>query len=530
MNVKQTAKSLFPFANKPRKLSPEEVAFHQKQAFLRALDRRIIDAEGMTEREKMALAVMYNDLSLGENNSPISVKRVKEFLETVIKVNNPSMYDRLIIFYEFFENDTRPEKKRTKEAGLISNYYESLRTLENAMIYSVGFEETAKKIAPKLDAPKEMSIIDRVKWLRVWFLVVRDHEFMFGDFNSKGQLLGLQKTSEFNHKYLAPEIMIDLEKAYFSRIPDGCIILELIQKFLSGFPKSVQDEVYRFGELDPNLTHAPVWRVEHVRNLVKKPMFADGTLRAKIFTYTTLIGLEGLDVEGLKLAVNTYKNGGISTLPTTEAEIYDVFNKFKKKNVTCYELGTTSMSEKLLLGSEHELMLYVNLYQWILEHPDFKFGKEQKTLSEYGMDNLLYSIDDAVTEWVLDCGLAQDKNDINFDSINAVLAPESNQDVFKKYASGEMSCEEVFDYFGFKSTDMARLVCSYTGLGLFNDYDFKAALKRVKMFGFDRSLQSDKLYVKVFIYLSESGISCGRSKKSIVAYRIPYAVSDFNIA
>lgn len=227
----------------------------------------------------------------------------------------------------------------------------------------------------------------------------------------------------------------------------------------------------------------------------------------------------------LRMAVLAFKNGGIANMPVFKNEIRDVFNNYKRRNVTVYKYGETQVNGRdieLGVSGEQELMLYVNLYKWLVEHPDFKFGKENKTLEEYGLAELLLDEKEIISAWILEQGFANSEEDINWEFAKIILAPKENISMFKDWYEGKLSSAEICEKIGLNSEKLARMSLSLNGLILLDKNTLNQALKRVKMFGFDNSLKSDKIYVRLYEFLKETCLPCGPKKRAIVSYGIKY--------
>ena len=169
-------------------------------------------------------------------------------------------------------------------------------------------------------------------------------------------------------------------------------------------------------------------------------------------------------------------------------------------------------------------MLYVNLYKWLLDHPGFRFGEEEKTLEEYGLTTLLFDSRMAVTAWILENGYAVSDEDINWHMVGTVLNPDENSELFMDYYNGDLLSSDILKHFGFNSEKLARMCFSFKGLSLFDRAEFERVLRRVRMFGFEHSLASDKIYAQLYQYLLESDIPCGPKKKPVSSYGIRFAL------
>ena len=515
----------FPFAAKKEVPTKEQLEEKKRNEDLLKLYGRVKDRDGLTDEETRAYALMYNDLAPGDLVGEISARRVKKFFDEFIQEDNPSMYNRMLSYYEISSHNTYSEKKLEKLSRQIQNYMESIRTIDNAMRYSVSFEKAAREMAKKLDAPKSMSVNERVKWIRLWFIVLRDHECFFNELDDTGRLKGPKVTEEVNQMYFFPESMINLNASYLSYMEDGNIIYDMIKEFIDTYPDDVKDVVYRFAELD-GVNRPDSCRLGRIREDIKRKLFPNSWRSSTIY-FMTKEGAKFIIPKHLKLAVLAYKNGGISKMPTFTNQIIDVFNAYKRRTVTAYKYGETTINGKpieLGVSSNQELMLYVNLYKWLLDHPGFRFGEEEKTLEEYGLTTLLFDSRMAVTAWILENGYAVSDEDINWHMVGTVLNPDENSELFMDYYNGDLLSSDIIKHFGFNSEKLARMCFSFKGLSLFDRAEFERVLRRVRMFGFEHSLASDKIYAQLYQYLLESDIPCGPKKKPVSSYGIRFAL------
>ena len=484
---------------------------------------RVIDRDKFSYNEARGYATIYQNLAPGDVSGKISIMRVKKFMEDFIKKDNPSIYKKMYIFYGLSEEGKYNEKKRSKINDLIQNYLDFIRSVENAMSYSISFEEAANKMASKLDAPEEMSVVERVKWIRLWFIVIRNQELFYNEIDGNGKIKGIDVTRKVNDMYIFPESMILLNESFLSKLDDGEIIYEMIKEFIDSYPTDVQRVVYRFAELD-GLNRPDSCKLGRIREGVKKKLFPN-SWRSSTSFFMCRTGIKYIIPEHLRMAVLAYKNGGISNMTAIEGEILDVYNSYKKRKVIAYKYGETQLNGNTIeLGvtGEQELMMYVNLYKWLMMHPEFKFGKENKTLEEYGLAELLLDEKEIMSTWILEQGFASSEADINWNLANNILNPKENLSVFKDWYDGKISSDTVCEKIGFNSEKLARMCLSLNGLILLDKSTLSQALKRVKMFGIEHSLKSDQIYVRLYEFLKETCIPCGPKKKPIASYGIKY--------
>lgn len=149
---------------------------------------------------------------------------------------------------------------------------DGIRSVENAMSYSISFAEAATKMAAKIDAPEEMSVVERIKWIRLWFIVIRNQEFFYNEIDGNGRNRGINVTREVNDMYIFPESMILLNESFLSKLDDGEILYDMIKAFVDSYPKDVQRAVYRFAELD-GVNRPDSCKLGRIREDVKKKLF-----------------------------------------------------------------------------------------------------------------------------------------------------------------------------------------------------------------------------------------------------------------
>ena len=104
-------------------------------------------------------------------------------------------------------------------------------------------------------------------------------------------------------------------------------------------------------------------------------------------------GVSEFKVLLLSNAVEAFKKG-LNKYNTFLNPATDPFKGFSTRNFKCYKLGMVTedgIEKTFAVTSQNELQMYVEVYKWLLLHPDFEFGvgSEKKTLEGYGYENLL---------------------------------------------------------------------------------------------------------------------------------------------
>lgn len=458
----------------------------------KAIMDRIEDVEVYKSNE---LALMYNDLAPEDIDNPINTGMMRNFLEDVIKKDSPDAYEKIWKYYNLSE--VLPEKYMKKLAIFIEKVWSQYRTIEYCYQYSKSFHDFVEKYAKKVDA-EGMSNLDKIKWFRLWLFVIKDQGFYWFDIRKDGRFFFSEQKENL---YLFPETIVYFDY-YVSGIPDKSINVEMMKRLIRLYPDEVQNKVLCFAELNNN--NVPnMLRTGEIREKVKKALFPISWMsEPMLFCMNDCIKKNV--PEYLKAAVIAYQNGGIQTLKSFEQKGNDPFDKFRLKSVKCYEVyseGEKDGKERIFsVTASEELAMYVEVYKWLLEHPEFKFGPEDKTLSEYGIETLLDEEPELNSDWFFQMGLADLEEDINWELFDKIV--NGNDEIMSQYLKGEISPEELYEDLGF-STDMQAKVCCNKKAKLIPAEAAKmaAALKRIKMFGTAQAIKSDLIYLEIFKYM-----------------------------
>lgn len=468
---------------------------------LEKLVKRAVEREGVSDYEVEQLVLIYKDLAPEDTESPISIKMLNKFLENVVKLASPTGYAKLRKFYNFREYTCSEFKMRKFEIWR-ENFFKQFRTVEYCYKYSKGFKDMADRISKKLKAPESMGTVERCKWLRIWSVVLKDQGYYWKDVvNGR---IDINQSKWFNKNfYFTPEVMISMEKDCFENVPDGALLLEMIQKLIELYPEDLQKEIRKFGELDENIPDLDCLKAEEIRNKLKKKLFPVLWVSGLGY-YCSEQGIKAAKPEFLESAVKVYKDGNLDGLETFEQEAINPYNNFLRENFKCYELYAESIDDGyqrvLAITSWDELKMYVEVYKWLLENPEFKFGPENKTLSEYGIENLLDEEPELNSEWFFQMGLVDSEEDINWELFDKIV--NGKDEIMSQYLKGEISAGELYDALEFSTDMQAKLCCNKkTKLIPKEEAKMAAALKRIKMFGTTQAIKSDLIYLEIFKYM-----------------------------
>ena len=513
-NTKESIKDMKNFADEQVRLALEAKKRQEEaakpEAILEALLARCIEKGKLTDTEIKQYALMYRDLAPEDINGKISIRRMKSFL-TKMEKDYPTDIARVKAYYDL--ESTLPENKMRKLNNSVQAFWSRCRTVENCYKYSHSFFHMAKRIAPKLEAPEDMGVIERCKWLRLWIYLIKDQGRFWTDVNENGYYDSKKMEAFDKTVYLNPEIMVVLEESNFFGVPDGAILLDMIKAFINLYPEDVQKAVLRFGELD-GVNQVDDLRAGYVRQNLKKKLFPVMWVSGLSYFFTRP-GIQTSRSDYMANAVKTYKNKTLEELPIFEKKASDPFDHYKIKTFNCYEISTEIADEFIdgeqvqyvfAVTNEKELQMYVEVYKWLLSHPDFKFGPdgEEKTLEEYGLLDLLEdapTMEEMLSTWATDMGFASSEEDVNLDCIMNIIDKEVYEELLTSYMTGEIDGNEIYEKIGFSSELQAKICCSQTiKLVMTEATKMAAALKRVKTFGEKAAIRSDMIYLEIFKY------------------------------
>ena len=462
-----------------------------------AIMERIIDIEGIDEYTARKLGLMYNNLAPDDLYQPISVKMMLQFLENVVKKQNPEAYEKIWRYYDY--NNPLPDKLLKKMAIFVENVWNRYRKVEYCYLYSKGFHDFVDKYASKVDA-KGLNNIEKIKWLRLWVFVIKDQGFFWKDINPNGTIT-VSEQVEFNRKvYLFPDTMLYLEP-YVNRLEEKDLNVEMLKRFIGMYPENVQKQIYSWGEMDDSDT-INMLRAGEVRMGIKRTLFPI-TWMSPMNLFCLNSGMKYNKPEYIKSAVEVYKKGNMEALSRIDQKGTDPFDLFKIKNFKSYEIYSVkeeNLQKIFVVNSSKELEMFVELYKWLVEHQDFRFGLENKNIVEYGMAHLLEDETKIKGKWLLEMGFVDSEEDINWENFNKILEGKENE--MDRYLNGEISPEDIYEIIGFTSDMQAKACCNKkTKLIPTEASKMSAALKRIKMFGEAVASKSDKIYLEIFKYM-----------------------------
>ena len=209
--------------NSEKKANPLMRIFGQKP---KAPARQIIHTDKLSKVDEERVLKLYDALVSSECTQPVD-------LEMIVTEAFPK-FEETIGEKEFAKVKKHfgiGEKCAAKKPDIKVNVLlEQLKTIENAQYYISGYKHLVKAMADKLlEAPEELSVIERAKIVRMFYIVMNDREYFVEDYRPR-PVMGSDKKQHsvyqydfnaaiaINKKPINPEEMFYLYERWVSRV------------------------------------------------------------------------------------------------------------------------------------------------------------------------------------------------------------------------------------------------------------------------------------------------------------------------
>lgn len=527
----------------------DNTILYSSQLSENSLRRRIVNKPAnMAWCEAIGYAQFYQSIMPSEKDGIIDVHLVKSFLGKTIKHQNPDIYAKILYNYGIERNSDLAKVPHSKLVDEIIAYFEESRinSIHNALMFSATFKEFAGQIAEYLDAPEEMSVETRIKWLRMWFLLFYNSNYFVVD--------GLHDptiSAQFDKLYFGPDKFMLFSQQYFRKInerievtgerthvQDGRIIYSILKEAVKLFcngDSAIEETIYQFSELKK-----PYRRMSNgeVRKQIKEKLFPSSTYLSLSQFMSRAYLKDSIVFLFIAPAVKAYRNGGIANLLEMNYEYPDPNKSFDTTHVTHYKitaLEIDGVEYQVGVSSDAELSLYNLLWNWVLVHPEVDYGDADIEAIKRELDDSVVEspvssepapqdFQEFINDWILDMGLASDTADINVELTHQILHRDAFKYIFIQYNSGALSANDIYRSIEFPDRALALVLCSHSGLKFFDKNKFKQALNRVNDLGIDSVSAGDWLYYQTAMYLKKVNPLCGKDSRPFKSYKLNHLI------
>ena len=235
-----------------KKVNPLMRLFGQKP---KAPARKIIHSGELSKVDSERVVKLYDALVSSECTQPVDVDMIvteafPKFEET-IGVKEFAKVKKHFGIGDKACSKAKPDIK-------INILLEQLKTIENAQYYITGYKELVSKMASKLlDAPEELTTLERAKLVRMFYIVLNDREYFVEDYRAHPTKINGEATNSVYHydfdaaiannkKPINPEEMFYLYEKWVSRV--GGVFYQGIEFELTKIDRDLK-KVFTFAEL-----------------------------------------------------------------------------------------------------------------------------------------------------------------------------------------------------------------------------------------------------------------------------------------
>jgi len=427
-----------------------------------SLVRRVINADNYSELEQQGIIKLYQALVPGDDKRQIDVQMIitegfPKFEETIGKEEFAKLKK-----YFGLSNEKSRKIKDQEAKSLIAR----LRTVENAQYYIVEYKKLVQNVASKLlNTPAEMSDLVKAKMIRMFFIVLANHEIFLEDYsykaiNGKYQIVFDEAKALANNKRVfGPEELFEIYsmKVAFSEGYYYDMMIMFIKNMyqeshIRRYKKELSEllefsELTYDGETFESLNQCmPGVSFGQVRNLKKrihkvnpvyplemfcgKKVIADKIDFTDLYiVYKTLNLFENWEVEEKK-RVRTYRSMSGSRFIDQEQVYYEVFDNF-------------------VIADKAEAERWIALFRYVIKHEiqlKTKFDGEGNALTSTESYNA--GTFGGVLRYSMEIGYINKFTRVLWDFAIAknLLSFEGAEEIFLKFKRDEISFDEVREY------------------------------------------------------------------------------------
>lgn len=221
-------------------------------------ERKILCREGISKSDKEGVIRLYDALVPGDKTRTVDVTMIVDeaftiFEETLGETNFKKLK-------RYFGIGCKPSKMGVRDHE-ITGLLEQLRTVENAQYYIDGYKQLLEMAAAKLrDAPEDMTMLERAKFVRMYHTIFVGYFFFAQDFRRSFSFqhkcyyldVDFPKAIKNNSLPYHPEEFFTTSKILIESFPDNSLIYDLVCIELTNLDKKIQKEVLQFAELKVN--------------------------------------------------------------------------------------------------------------------------------------------------------------------------------------------------------------------------------------------------------------------------------------
>lgn len=416
--------------------------------------REVICCQGLSTTDQNAIVKLYDALVTEDKTRSIDINLIVEegfpaFEATIGKSNFAKVK-------KYFGIGVKaPMKHVIKEADL-KICLGKLRTIENAQYYITGYKEIIPKIAARLgDAPEEMSVLERAKFIRMYLVIFGGFNFFLEDYTSiQGEgmattIIDYKKAQVNNKKPFNPEELFFLYEQKVKYYTNESMMYGVMYHEMKRIPdKRTRKEILEFGELNfvdgrfISVNQAPANQTfSSVRNIKRKLHTEPGTFPIELFCFKDMFSQ--LDLQEVYAVYKILKTTKIESLTKFDTN-FRTFegSRIVDKPYTCYRiLGDMAVSGPVEAERFVYLMEFIASEEITMENKhDFEGNPLPKEdVKSYNPGIFLATIDFCNRSGYLSASTPLKRD---FEVADIIMAQDKNGAI-KQYKEEEISLEEL---------------------------------------------------------------------------------------
>lgn len=258
-----------------------------------------------------------------------------------------------------------------------------LRAISRISKFHEETKNAITKIAAKVYDPKgEYTDIEKVKYAHIYFLYIKDFQFMPYDNDDNYEILSENAKYVESRLFTAPDFLTDDYDDFLSQVPDGDILIPMIEKFLYQLDEKIEKQIREDSQLleDRYIQHFFV----AIRK-AKEEIFSCGEWKnADFCRFSTFQNMSVEKVLNLCKFYQVYKktyNWECNQKKSKEV----LFLYHGKKKVDIMEFCG---ADSEVFTDEYEMMQFLEFINYLENNfPEMEF--HGKKFSEYGFCNLI---------------------------------------------------------------------------------------------------------------------------------------------
>ena len=242
---------------------------------------------------------------------------------------------------------------------------QKLRSLKFMYIYAPKVKYYIDLAARKVWDPEEKyDTLTKAKYISLYYVFLVNYHRL--PLDSKNLKLNQETIADENNNFMLPYFIVEAYSDVFSKLPDGDILIPMINAFLACVPKNLRNTILEYAQITSDVYQYK--NISFLRNL-KEQLFQNGDWMTGI-DFFRLSSIKKISVTQFQKGLRAYRKYFLKKehVPTHfENVVYGSFDK----SICVYDF-----SKDFSVSDPQELLQYVNLFEFLDQQmPILPLGK-----------------------------------------------------------------------------------------------------------------------------------------------------------